>query len=49
MRTLNIAVAQFEPKDGDKEYNLSVIEKLTAKAKEDGAEVVSFHELCITA
>ncbi|NBC65903.1 MAG: nitrilase, partial [Bacteroidetes bacterium] len=49
MRTLNIAVAQFEPKDGDKKYNLSVIEKLTAKAKEDGAEAVSFHELCITA
>ena len=49
MRTLNVAVAQFQPKDGDKEYNLSVIEKLTAKAKEDEAEVVSFHELCITA
>jgi hypothetical protein len=49
MRTLNIAVAQFQPKDGEKEYNLSVIEKLTAKAKDDGAEVVSFHELCITA
>lgn len=49
MRTLNIAVAQFEPKDGDKAYNLSVIEKLTAKAKEAGAEVINFHELCITA
>lgn len=49
MRTLNIAVAQFEPKDGDKAYNLSVIEKLTARAKEAGAEAISFHELCITA
>ena len=49
MRTLKIAVAQFEPKDGNNEYNLSVIQKLTAKAKEDGAEIVSFHELCITA
>lgn len=49
MRTLNIAVAQFQPKDGDKEYNLSVIEKLTDKAKDDEAEVISFHELCITA
>ncbi len=49
MRTLDIAVAQFQPKDGDKEYNLSVIEKLTAKAKEQDAEMVSFHELCITA
>ena len=26
MRTLKIAVAQFEPHDGDKAYNLSVIE-----------------------
>lgn len=49
MRTLKIAVAQFEPKDGDKEYNLSVIEKLTAKAKGAGAEVISFHEMSITA
>lgn len=49
MRTLKIAVAQFEPKDGDKEYNLSVIEKLTAKAKSAGAEVISFHEMSITA
>ncbi|HSN09127.1 MAG TPA: nitrilase family protein [Hanamia sp.] len=49
MRTLKIAVAQFTPKDGDKEYNLSVIEKLTAKAKSKGAEVISFHEMSITA
>jgi predicted amidohydrolase len=49
MKTLKIAVAQFQPKDGDKDYNLSVIEKLTAKAKEGGAEVVSFHEMSITA
>jgi predicted amidohydrolase len=49
MRKLKIAVAQFEPKDGDKQYNLSVIEKLTAKAKNAGAEVISFHELSITA
>ena len=49
MRTLKVATAQFEPKDGDKAYNLSVIEALTAKAKERGAEVISFHELSITA
>jgi predicted amidohydrolase len=49
MRTLKIAVAQFQPKDGDKEYNLSVIDKLTLKAKESGAEVISFHEMSITA
>ena len=49
MKQLKIAVAQFQPKDGDKDYNLSVIEKLIAKAKEAGAEVISFHELSITA
>ena len=49
MRTLKVAVAQFEPKDGDKVYNLSVIERLTAQAKQQGAELISFHELSITA
>lgn len=49
MENINIAVAQFEPKDGDKEYNLTVIEKLVAKAKSGGADVVSFHEMSITA
>ena len=49
MQNLKIAVAQFEPKDGDKEYNLSVIERLTNQAKEAGADVISFHELSITA
>lgn len=49
MRTLKVAVAQFEPKDGDKAYNLSVIERLAAQAKQQGAEVISFHELSITA
>lgn len=47
--TMNIAVAQFEPKDGDKAYNLSVIEELTRRAKERGADVISFHEMSITA
>ena len=49
MKDLKIAVAQFEPKDGDKAYNLSVIESLTKQAKEQGAEVISFHELSVTA
>jgi len=44
-----LAVAQFEPKDGDKAYNLSVIENLTKKAKEKGADVISFHEMSVTA
>ena len=49
MKNLKVAVAQFEPKDGDKDYNLSVIEKLTRKAKLAGADVISFHELSVTA
>lgn len=49
MKNLNLAVAQFQPRDGDKNYNLSVIERLSAAAKERGAEIVSFHELSITA
>ncbi len=49
MKNLKVAVAQFEPKDGDKECNLSVIENLTAQAKDKGADVVSFHEMSVTA
>ncbi len=46
---MNIAVAQFEPKDGDKTYNLSVIEELTRKAKSQSADLISFHEMSVTA
>lgn len=46
---MKLAVAQFEPKDGDKEYNLSVIEHLTKRAKNKGADAISFHEMAITA
>ena len=48
MNGLKIATAQFENKSGDKEYNLSVIRRLSQKAKEQGAQVVSFHECSIT-
>lgn len=46
---MKVAVAQFEPKDGDKFYNLSIIQELAKKAKIGGADVISFHEMCITA
>ena len=46
---MNLAVAQFEPKDGDKQYNLSRIRELTEKAKLKGADAISFHEMSITA
>lgn len=46
---MNLAVAQFQPKDGDKAYNLSIIEELTQKAKSEKADVISFHEMSVTA
>lgn len=49
MKQFRIAVAQFEPHDGDKAYNLSVIGRLTAEAKAAGAEAISFHEMSVTA
>lgn len=48
MRDIRIAAAQFEYRDGDKLYNLSRIRDLTRQAVERGAEVVSFHECCIS-
>jgi len=49
MEKIKVAAAQFEPKDGDKKYNLSVIEELTARASDQGVDIISFHELSITA
>jgi len=48
MQDLKIASAQFENRSGDKAYNLSVIDKLTQRAKEKGAQAVSFHEQSVT-
>lgn len=46
---MKIAVAQFQPRDGDKEYNLSVIDSLTSRARSAGADVITFHEMSMTA
>jgi len=48
MRDIRIGAAQFEARDGDKEYNFSRIEALARQAVEQGAEIVCFHECCIT-
>lgn len=48
MKDISIATAQFQTRNGDKEYNLSRIEALTEKAANEGARVVSFHELSVT-
>ena len=49
MTKLKIAAAQFQPKDGDKEYNLSVVDRLTGIGAGKAADLICFHEMCITA
>ena len=48
MKNISIATAQFENKSGDKNYNLSVIDQLSAKAAAQGAKAIAFHECSIT-
>ena len=48
MNNIKISSAQFEHKSGDKNYNLSVIDSLSKKAKEQGADIIAFHECSIT-
>ncbi|OFY62172.1 MAG: nitrilase [Bacteroidetes bacterium RBG_13_43_22] len=48
MDKLSISSAQFENKSGDKPYNLSVIEKLSKKAADEGSEIIAFHECSVT-
>ncbi|HEX3080699.1 MAG TPA: nitrilase-related carbon-nitrogen hydrolase [Puia sp.] len=48
MRNIKIATAQFENKSGDKEYNLGVIDQLSKKAAEAGADAIAFHECSVT-
>jgi predicted amidohydrolase len=48
MEYLKVASAQFENKSGDKEYNLSVISTLAAKAASNGCQVIAFHECSVT-
>ncbi len=48
MNNIKISTAQFENNSGDKDYNLSVIERLSRKAAEEGADVIAFHECAVT-
>ena len=48
MNRLKISSAQFENRSGDKTYNLSVIEKLSKKAADEGSEIIAFHECSVT-
>lgn len=48
MQNLKIATAQFENRSGDKDYNLSIIKLLSARAAVQGCDVIAFHECSIT-
>jgi 5-aminopentanamidase len=48
MDKIKISTAQFEHKNADKTYNLSVIERLSRQASEEGSHVIAFHECSIT-
>jgi predicted amidohydrolase len=48
MDPIKIATAQFEHQSGNKSYNLSVIDKLSKKAAEAGAQAIAFHECSVT-
>lgn len=48
MTPIKIATAQFEHRNGDKEYNLSIIDQMSGKAAADGAQVICFHECSVT-
>ena len=45
--TIRVATVQFEPRPGDKEYNLARVEHFAADAAADGALLVAFPELCV--
>jgi len=48
MENIKIAAAQFENKSNDKDYNLSIIDKLSKQAATGGARMIAFHECSIT-
>lgn len=48
MDKLIISTAQFENRSGDKDYNLSVMDKLSQNAANEGSQVIAFHECSIT-
>jgi len=48
MEKIKISTAQFENKSGDKAYNLSIIDKLSKIAADEGSKAIAFHECSIT-
>jgi predicted amidohydrolase len=48
MDKIKISTAQFEHKNDDKAYNLSIIEKLSQQASSEGSDIIAFHECSVT-
>jgi predicted amidohydrolase len=48
MEKLKISTAQFENRNGDKDFNLSKIEILTRAAALEGSHAIAFHECSVT-
>jgi len=48
MKNLTIATAQFEHKSSDKNQNLTIIDQMSRQAAIEGADIISFHECCIS-
>lgn len=48
MRNIKISTAQFENRSGDKDFNLSRIDELSARAVAEGSRAVAFHECSVT-
>jgi 5-aminopentanamidase len=48
MDKIKISTAQFENRSGDKEFNLSKIEKLAREASSEGSHAIAFHECSVT-
>jgi len=48
MDRIKISTAQFEHKNADKAYNLSIIKTLSQKAAAEGSSVIAFHECAVT-
>ena len=48
MENIKIATAQFENRSNDKEYNLSLIDKLSGQAAKQSAKMIAFHECSVT-
>jgi len=49
MEEIRIAAAQFEVRNADKEYNLGIMSGLVEEAVKQGADIISFPEVCIPA